>query len=376
MRNRGQKRYCSISSGTLSILFVVITFSRIASATDQSVPTVIFISPPNYQETSSILEQAIQSQMSDLNVTLRAVTQDNMSGNLKEEVDIARAIADEHRAIAAFWYHEVEDSQLFLYLIQKVGDRILVRAIKEETAGGRTEAAAIIVRLSVQELMRGGSIGIKIAEALQDKTPTPESDPNPVPQDENLQQVASAPQEEDLKQPASVLRLTNTLSYAYYAHSTNHPAVHGLDIELGVRIRRSWTLFVGYTVLSSIDDESSDVSIHYARHPVRLGAMWSTAFGPVEPGISLSAILDYTTYDAKITDTANQDDAHFLVSLFPALEIIFWVTNHVGLTIAAATEISINPEYYGYTDADGRHILLDSWRIQPWATLGMEFAIF
>ncbi|MCP4673926.1 MAG: hypothetical protein GY854_00070 [Deltaproteobacteria bacterium] len=297
-------------------------------------------------------------------MSLQIVTQVSLSGDLKAEVDLASAIADERRAIAAFWYHEVEDSRLFLYLIQKRGDRILVRAIKEATTGGRTEAAAIIVRLSVQELVRGGSIGIKIADALQSKTQTSEPDQNTDLQDEKL------------KHAGPTFRLTNALSYTYYAHSTDHPAVHGLDIKLGVRFHRSWTLFAGYIVLSSIDDEAGDISIHYARHPVRLGAKWSTVVGRVEPGVSLSAILDYTTYDVKTMHVTNQGDAHFLISMFPAAEISFWITNHIGLTIAMAAEISINPEYYGYMDTEGRHILLDSWRIQPWATLGIGFAFY
>ncbi len=345
----------------VSISSIVFPFN-IAADDEISVPTVVFIIPQEYEETSSSLEDAIQSQLSDLDITLNIVRRINVPGELQNALEIARDIAAEREARVVFWYHELETTQLFLYLIQHPGDHVLVRAIKEETAGGRTEAAAIIVRLSVRELIQGGTIGIKIPEQRQDKPFSNAARDN---------QSNSGRSE---KQAREIPFLINTLSYAYHAHSTRHPAIHGLDLKLGIRVHRNWTMFAGYTVMSSLENETDDVSLTYSRHPARLGGMWSAKLGWVELGASLAAIFDYSTYEARFTQTSRRD-THFLVSALPSIEFIFWITNHIGLTVTGAAEIALNPEYYGYTDIDGRHILLDAWRVQPWAMVGMVLGI-
>lgn len=344
-------------------------------------PVALFLLFSDQAKTSRVLERAIQSQLSDLDVILRKKELAPTAGDLKTTVEKAVQIVQDSHGIAGFWYERVSEDQIYLYVIENRGDRILIRAIQEAEEGGRTEAAAVIVRMSIAELLRGGAIGIEVPEEVKKKKSQlggpPTSDTLPAP-------GVSQTQQSEFRKPGespSALRdhqlLAHHLSYAYYAHSVECPVNHGLNISFGFRPIPDLTVFAEYTFLSPLKVQDETLVLLYNRHPIRAGAKFSNlVFSRIEFGASLSLLFDYVTYEVVSAHAVSNDKRHLLMGIVPRLEGAFEVTPHFALTLSFGAEILINPEYYGYEQQGERRVLLDGFRVQPWMMAGILFSHF
>jgi len=340
---------------------------------DAQRPIALFLYFPDQKETSSAVERAIQSQLSDLDVTLRKKMLPVSSGALKGDVEMAIEIVQENQGLAGFWYQVASEDQLHLYVVENRGDRILIRMIEEAEEGGRTEALAVIIRMSIAELLRGGTIGIEVPEPDRGYETANSGRKAGVVPDVKSGESGEVFTKRAPRDPHYLF--AHALSYAYYVHSIQSPVNHGLDILFGLRPLPQLTVFVEYTFLSPLKVEDETVVLLYDRHPIRVGAGLSNRLLPkLEVGVSLSLLIDYVTYEVVSTQQITKDRSHVLVGACPRLEIGFRLTDHLSLTLSLGAEMLINPEYYGHRQRDSRRVVLDGFRVQPWVLGGIQFS--
>jgi len=334
-------------------------------------PIVLMLVPADTDEdVSRLVVRAVQSQLSDLDVSFRLSPVERLPDGLRGQIALAEQLAAESSALAVFWCDLADREQVFLYLRGVEADRILVRRLEEPDVGGMAEALAIIVRASIGELLRGGRVGIAVAEAVAAEEPVPA--PAPV-------EPAEQPPAPVEGEPAPrVLRIANRIGYVFETYSGEQPATHGLGLGVGIRVHPNIWLLAGYTIAATIrggGGEGDAAAIRLARHPIHLGLGGFLEAGAFELGGSVAAVVDYVTFEVRELREgmdAVEDNDDVLVSLLPALEARLWLFSRLQAVLAVGAEIPLRAAHYVARTLDGgQEVLLDAWPAQPWILAGL-----
>ena len=316
----------------------------------EGLPRVVLIAADELQETAPLVP-AVRSQLSDLEVVFQLHTVEEFPAQLAEQLQLAREMARTENAIAVFWLDRTTHDQVFLFLTGESGDRVLVRELAEMDEPGRHEALAIIVRSSVDAMLRGGRIGIEHVPA---------------------ESTASAPAG---TKPATAGVLSVGLSFALKSHSGTHPALAGLDIRIGLQVYRSLSVLVGYTFVQPMEVEGSTASARILRHPARIGVGLSWSLGAFRLGPSLCLVVDYTTaraHDLAAGLTAIEDVGNLVLGLAPAAEIGLSLSRWSELLVQLEGEVPLNGRRYVVDAGGGREVLLEPWRFRPGLLIGFR----
>ena len=359
-------RYVLVALAVVGVILPALAEAQEGSghASESPAPTtVVMIVPVDQDEESLPMIRAIQSQFSDLEINLRLVSVEALASSLRSQVQIAERETNANDALAVFWCDIGAQERTFLYLAEAGGDRLLVRRLSDMEEGALAEELAIIVRTAVSELMRGGRIGVAvstIAELNEPSPPPPPPEPPPV---------------EEPEPPVPDRRILSVrLSYAMYTHSSEHPAVHGLDLGIGVRFHQNWSVTSGYTILTTISSRGDLAAVRLNRHPINLGIRANLDREVIRIAGTLKMLFDYTTFendslaDGMISTT---DTGNFLLSVFPTVEFAWYVHPRLGFFVAGGAEISIISRQYVIQGDDKRQTMLDSWPVQPWFFAGI-----
>ncbi|MCP4675452.1 MAG: hypothetical protein GY854_08095 [Deltaproteobacteria bacterium] len=363
---------CSLA--TLCALLAASTGALRTTSAAESAPAsiVVMIVPADQNEASVPVIQAVKAQFADLEVQLLLRSVDTLARGVREQIGQAEQAARAHDALAVFWCDLSSEEHMFLYLSEKEGNRVFVRRLSETEKGGRAEALAIIVRDSIAEMLRGAKIGVEVVKMVE---------PPPVPE------VTAAPEDtEPEEEPRGVGRwLYGQIGYTYYGYSGDQPVVHGLGLGLGVHIHSNISIIGGYTILATIEEQrtieeqSKTVSLRVSRHPVNLGLRAHYFTGIIDIGGALVFVMDYAAFESHSFSSSpdvNKDNGDLLLSVVPAVEVVFVVAGKLGLFISAGAEISLIAKHYLVEITPGeKMVLLDSWPVQPWAVAGLRIGI-
>ncbi len=366
----GRWRYINIALAVVGMIVPRLVGAQEAlgrASKSSASATVVMIVPVEQDEESLPIVRAIKSQFSDLEIELQLVSVEALGASLRSQVQIAESEGVANDALAVFWCDIGTEEHAFLYLAEAGGDRLLVRRLSDMEEGALAEELAIIVRTSVAELMRGGRIGVAVSTIAElNEPPPPPVVPPPPPE---------PPPVEEPEPPVPDNRtLSFRLSYAMYIHSSDHPAVHGLDLGMGVRFHPNWSVTSGYTILSTISSRAELAAVRLNRHPINLGIRTNLDRGAFHFTGSAKMLFDYTTFeDHSLADgmISTTDTGNFLLSVLPAVEFAWYVNAMLGFFLAAGAEISIISRQYVVQGDDGRQTILDSWPVQPWFFAGI-----
>lgn len=234
--------------------------------------TVVMIVPKGMPGQHNRATTAVRSQLADLRVRLHVEQVDRVEDRLSSRVQLARRIARQQKAVAVFWADLSLPDQLFLYLSEPGGGRILVRNISSKSSSReeRLETMAVIVRASVKAMLGGARIGIRAPRL-------------------------SAERKEVEKEVLSgLLRLS--VSYGLFTFSREKPLSHGARFELSVRVWRWLRLFLGYRLEAPISVQNDAVTMGLNRHPMEAGAVlhWRLGRWWLEGGGGV--VVDYSTW--------------------------------------------------------------------------------
>jgi hypothetical protein len=358
---------------------LIIAISPHSSANESgALPSVVMIVDSGSEEASSTIVQAVESQLADIDVVFSLEAVDEIAQNLNVQLDVVAKVAHRRNALVVIWCDLVGSNKVLLYLSETKGDRVLVRKIEESEQGGRAEALAVIVRSSVNAILKGGEIGVKVEPKAG---VLPESLPKSKPEGDE-HKVAKTGEEEDEPRPHRVetRKFWIRAAYALYMHSEKQIANHGADVGLGISLKSSWSVIVGYRILSRIEEGRSNIgTMRLARHPLCLGIAWEYDVGGLVLQPSLSLTMDFASFEMKRLFAGMEivdDTSDILFSVLPAFKIEYWVTSRLGLFLCVAAEISLNSIHYVTVDANHeKTVLLDSWPVQPWFFAGFSVRI-
>lgn len=106
--------------------------------------------------------RSIKAQLSDLEIDFQVVWIEKHSGHFRDQTDVSKRLAEKHNATIVFWSDLSVGNQVFLYVSEPGGGRILVRSIpfENDEQGDRFDVIALIVRTTVEAITGGGQIGV------------------------------------------------------------------------------------------------------------------------------------------------------------------------------------------------------------------------
>jgi hypothetical protein len=340
---------------------------------EDEIKKVVMIVPEDQRDQTASTIGAIEGQFSDLPIELVVEHAAKLPRELNKQVELASKIAGTSGAFVVFWCDFILDDQVFLYLAEAGGQRILVRKLEEEDAGGRAETLAIILRLSISALLEGGIIGVEVEEVVKEKPieveATAESETKPELQPESQPEPQPEPDE-----PAREYHILATgLAYTMTSYSEDHPLVHGFDIAFDVRLSRYLIVTAGYTVMGTIETETELAGLRLRRHPIRLGLGLAFPISAMELGASLALALDYSTFDvfgkaSGIKSATDMDDILYFLTFVVELRIPIY--DRLGLIIAAGGDIPLNSIYYQIETPPETEVLIDPWPVRSRLLLG------
>ncbi len=351
----------------------VMLLPRLVAGETEADQVVVMIVPMDQEEISIPVVRAVESQLSDLNVTLVISTQERLPDSLESQIDIAKTVAGENRAIAVFWCDLRAKDQLFLYLSEYEGKNILVRRLEKTEETGRAEGLAIILRSSVEAMLQGGQIGVN-PPVKRKPVQAPASKPEPV-YSPGIEPIVSL---ENEASPQSLFALQ--VAYALHVYSSDHPAVHGVNIGVNLHVHPNLSLIAGYTFIGNIEENSTNtpILVRIRKYPAYLGLRLSFQVGIIELGGSVSLIVDYTTQEILNISSdamfASSDTDDVFIGVFPALEILIPIVDRLKFFVFVSAEVPFNAKQYSIEVSEGpdnREGLLNPWPIQPWIFAGI-----
>ncbi len=355
------------------LVVAVVAFGAVArmpGAAAEPFQIIVMIVPEGEEEALSAAIQAVESQLADLDVSFQLERVEAFPDKLSAQIEIAADVAMRHKSLSVIWCDSSNSDQVLLYLSEATGDRLLVRRIKEVEAGGRAETLAVIVRASVNAMLRGGEIGVAVSEI-----PTEQTSGHPERPAADRDEVSS----ESPPGPEQRHLVWLQVAYAMYVHSRERPVIHGGHMAIGVRVFSSLSIVGGYAILQRIESTGDSGTLELARHPVELGLAWEIALGSFTLSPSLQLWFDVAVAKMRSdrAEVAPRDNRDFVFSLLPALELGYDIFERFSLFLCAAAEVSLNAVHYVVDRrSSGKETLIDSWPVQPWIFAGLKVEIF
>jgi hypothetical protein len=323
-------------------------------------PSLILLVPAEQDDTARAAVTALSSQLSDLEADLAVTPVAALPTSFGAALEAARGLARPSGVAAILWVVDVGDEAAVLYLFEGDGARALMRRVEGEGAAARFEAAAVIARMSIDELLRGGRVGVAVEPAPAPKPPA----------------SAAAPREPETRARRSGW-LRPSAAYALTVRSADHPAVQGLDIACAAAPSERVELFAGYTVLERVEDRGGGVTLTLSRHPFRFGARGVFRWSLVELGVALAIVMDWTTFEADLDPGLSpvRDRADFVLGALPSVDFGVAPVRWLAVFASIGAEIDLPSRSYGFDRGGGRVVLVDTWRAQPWLLAGVAVRV-
>jgi hypothetical protein len=314
------------------------------------------------EEAAQSLIEAMRSHLSGLEVSVVVVVVDQVAPDYQTQLETAKTVVDEHGALAAIWCDLATGQRCLLYAPDQGDGRVLIRDLDEASQEGRAEAVAVIVRTSLDELLL---LGERETSAQVEQTPA---------SDGQLAVEDSA----DFEAAQARRLLEVSTAYAFYVHSTSHPAIHGLDIGLGLRIAGGLAAKAGYTLLGPIEENGETANLRVTRHPIRAGLEYRFAWHAL--ALNLGAALTIDVVSFKNTglhpDLApDTDDNDLLLSVLPTIGVSRRLVGGLTVFCLVGAEISLTSLKYVTELSGEQEELVRAWPVQPWFWAGLALEL-
>ena len=350
--------------------------------------TVVILAARDRPQLSSRAVQAVRSQFSDTPLKLRVVWIGRLAPRQADQVALARTHATKAGVLAVVWYDVSRPDKVFLVLAG--AGRLVIRRVTGPAVGGRLEALAIIVRVSMLTVLAGHPIrssprirprprprpGLRPAPRLATRPrprlrPAPRPAPRPRPR--------PAPPVRPAARSPWRFGLALEAGYAVSGFSTEVGALHGGAFAVGFHLRAGWELLLSYGVTQKVDAKVSDAQLSLQPHPLGVGARWRHRWGRFELGVSMALILDYATFDTSASPEAlraSTDRGDLLVSAQPMISAAVVIAKRIRFFAAAGAMVGFNYRKYLFDDNGVERVILSPWPVQPVGTIGLSVDVF
>jgi len=342
------------------VLFAVlaIDFSAVATSTSgvkssgrADRPVVVLVVSKKDPKAAKSMIEIVSGQLAAVPVRFKAVFVDDLGATLPVQASRASRIATANHAIAVFWADISLGRQIFVYLSQRTGGRILVRTVsaRNQALADRILALAIVVETSVRALLRGARIAL------------------------------SPPAPRAVFWPVSRKWVDVTASYGFFPLAGNAVAVHGARLSLGVRATDHLTVFAAYRLLVAASVNNEDVHLTLHSHPIELGlrAGWHVSrFGFLGGAALWVDPLTWTAIPVRPGVWVVPPSSRWSVgaSVFGRVE---WApVRHAALFLDVGLDAPFLEKRYVSRILGESHSLVSPWKARPWVALGLRLAPF
>jgi hypothetical protein len=330
---------------------IVVLASLALSPSARAEPTpVVMVAPKHHEELARRTAEAVAAQLADLPVSFDVEWVDDLEPSMRSQVGAAREVSARLGSTAVFWVDLSLPEQLFLYIAEAEGGRILVRSIRSEGEDleARLETVAVIIRGAVKAILAGGKIGV-------------EAPPPPPP----------APPE-----PTRALDVFG--AYVLTLYSSEVMLLHGARLGLSARLSGWARAFLAYRLQLPLEVKDRYVELDLSPHPLELGLIGRFRFGDwfVDAGAGL--LVDVVTVDVTALDdnVLTRSVSHrWLFGASPLIAFGRSLGRTVSLSLAVSADVMFNEKWYAVQTPDGPKTVLRPWRVRPVFHLGASFTL-
>ncbi|MCD6497395.1 MAG: hypothetical protein J7M25_03720 [Deltaproteobacteria bacterium] len=314
-------------------------------------PVVVLIVSRKDAKTAESMIEIVSGQLASLPVRFKAVFVDDLGSTLPVQAGRASRIAAHSHAMAVFWADISLGRQIFVYLSQRAGGRILVRTVSagHRALADRILALAIVVETSVRALLRGARIAL------------------------------APPAAKALVVAPSRTWLDVTASYGFFPVARGALAVHGARLSLGLRATSHLTVFAAYRLLVAASVTNEDVHLTLRSHPIELGlrAGWFLSRFGFAGGASVWVDpLTWTAIPVRSGVWVVPPSSRWNVgaTIFGRVE---WIpVRQAALVLDIGLDAPFLEKRYVSRILGESHSVVNPWKVRPWIALGLRLTPF
>jgi hypothetical protein len=331
------------------------------------------IVPKNLGEIAKGAARIVRGQLAGLPVTLDIVWVEQLNPGLPAQVRLARKIAGQKKAIAVFWADLSLPDQIFLYLAEPGGGRILVRNVASEAAGpaARLLAMAVIVQSSVSALLGGARIGLRPPRRAP-KVPAP-------PPAKKKPAVRKPPVGKPARLTVRLRRFGLAVAYGLYTYARRAPVVHAAHLRVLFRVFRWFSVSVAYRVQPQTEVERDPIELEVNRHPIELEAAFAYGLARWEFGGGVGLLVDYTTWSARSNDLGvvpRSPGSRWLVAAMAQGSVAFALTSFSALVFRAGIEVPLNETRFTVVQGSNGTAVASPWPVRPFFLIGARVDVY
>jgi hypothetical protein len=350
----------------LSIAALALLVSPTVRAEEPAPPVVVLLFAAQDEGAANTLLGAVQAQLGDLPVQLSIERSAEFPATLPDQVGVAADVAARLSATTVFWFDVSIPEQIFVYLAERGGSRVLVRAVDATGEVERLESTAVIVRGLVQAVLEGGTIGIQSPPASPPPQPTP-----PAPGES----PAASPVPEPAMPVPARSWLGLQLAYAVDFFSDQVTVVQGVAAGLLFHVDPNWSLFAAYRVLTDADASGGGVDLSVSRHPMELGVRFRWPLGDWDLGASFFGVADYLTRETVSRSSGMAvvgNNSAWLGGIGLVLHTSYRIAGSFRVFLDGGIDALVNRVEYVVQTSDGQSVVLRSWYVCPTLLLGLS----
>jgi hypothetical protein len=324
---------------------------RARAQDDDAEPSkVVMIAPQGDQQHSRRTAEAVEAQLADLPVTFDLEWVEAIPPELRAQVDEAREVTERRDATAVFWADPSQPDQLFLYIADPEGGRVLIRSISSAGGGAeaRLETVAVIIRAAVKAVLAGGTVGVE------------------------------APPEEPEEPSGPTGELDVFVSYALVLYSNEVLTLHGARLGLSARLAGWARAYLAYRLQWPLSVEDEYVGLDVSPHPMELGAAGRFHLGDWYVEAAVGLMVDVVTVDVTALEDqvlTRSVEHRWLFGATPSLSLGRALGRIASIYLAVSADVLFNEHWYAVETPDGTQTVLRPWTVRPVFRLGALFTL-
>lgn len=309
-----------------------------ASAADTPEASIGLLVPGARRILAEQLVEAFDGKLRDLGITLVTRWIEPFPARFSQQVELAQALTREHALRAVFWTDLESESELYAYVGEGPGGRIVARPALAGAAqpDARAEALSLIAR--------------SIARAVL--------------------AADNAPKEEN---PVHLL-----VGYSLRSLAPQHFLVHGVALELAYQWH--WLELAGsYRVEPYVTVYHPDLYVVLRPHPAEIGgrAIWQHEGWSLDAGVALGLEhLAWTVVPRKNDTAAEETRSHWILSGSAQIGGLWHITELFGLRIESGVELPTKAPRLAFARPTGTETVARIYRARPWAAVLCQVGVF
>jgi hypothetical protein len=329
--------------------------------------------------------RAVEAQLSDLPVAFHVSWVARMPGDVESQVGLAGDEATRIGALAVFFCDALPPERVSLYVAAPTGGDLLRRRLEPSSA--YAETLALIVRATVEVLLEepeGGAALLEASAWQQAGGPPAAGASEASPLRPQERPPAARPddgsgQDAQVRTPAVAARRRLAAGAAYQLEmwSRDRLAVHGIAVELDVRLWDGLHAMARYVFVFPFGASRDGVDIELSRHPIAVGLRYCYPIGIVELIGSMALVVDPVGDQVAVEEPMSEVEhsGEIEVGLLPGFELAVRPLRWLRPFIALGVAVPFTRVEYAIEQGPETRPVLTSWAARPWLMVGLSAVV-